>query len=188
MKNATIILILLGPAIAFAADHGAAHEENHIPFQQIGWQAANLGILLIAIFIFIRKSMVEAFVDRQKAYLERSEKTKAALKTAEAALAEIKEKLTSLEGGEKTALETALHEAAILKAHLIRDTEAAAEKMKKDAELSIKNELAKAKAEINAAILNQALGAASKKITDGAQANKTSLEAQFINQLGQVKA
>lgn len=189
MKNAVFFLVLLGAAVAKAngAEHGA-HDENYIPYREIGWQAANLGVLLIAIVIFIRKSMIEAFANRKTEYLERSERTKAALKGAEAALSEVKEKLALLESGEKKALETAQHEAAILKAHLIRDTEAATEKMKKDAELSIKNEVAKAKAEINTVILDQALKTAASTVSTNAQSNKSGLEAQFINQLGQVRA
>jgi F0F1-type ATP synthase membrane subunit b/b' len=189
MRKALFAAVLLSSVfvIAAGAEHGA-HDDHHIPLREIGWQAANLGVLLVVIFIFIRKSIVEAFANRRAEYLERSERTKAALKGAEAALSDIKEKLSQLEGGEKKALETAQHEAAILKAHLIRDTEAAAEKLKRDAELSIKNELAKAKAEINTAILDQALVSASKNVASAAQNNKSALENQFLNQLGQVKA
>lgn len=189
MKKTLFSMLLISSVFAVAAGGGhGAHDENHIPLREIGWQAANLGVLLIAIFIFIRKSIVESFANRKAEYLERSERTKAALKGAEAALSEIKGKLAQLEGGEKKALESAQHEAAILKAHLIRDTEAAAEKMKRDAEMSIKNDLAKAKAEINAAILEQALSTAAKSVSSNAQNNKAALEAQFISQLGQVKA
>ncbi len=189
MKKTLFSIILISSVVAAAAgaDHGA-HDDHYIPLREIGWQAANLGVLLIAIFIFIRKSIVESFENRKAEYIERSERTKAALKGAEAALSEIKGKLAQLEGGEKKALESAQHEAAILKAHLIRDTETAAEKMKRDAELSIKNELAKAKAEINAAILDQALSTAAKSVSSNAQNHKASMESQFINQLGQVKA
>ena len=188
-KTVFFALCLLVPLFAAAngAEH-AAHDESYIPLEEIGWQAANLGILLVAIVIFIRKSMMEAFANRRTEYIERSERTKAALKGAETALSEIKEKLAQLESGEKKSLEAAQHEATLLKAHMIRDTEAAAEKMKKDAELSIKNEVAKAKSEINSAILNQALAAAAKTVSAKSQSNKDALETQFINQLGQVKA
>lgn len=189
MNKTAFIIILTISAVARAsgAEHGG-QDETGIPLEQIGWQAANLGILLVAGFFFIRKSMAEAFVNRKKDYLEQSEKTKAALMGAEAALSEIKEKLSNLEKGEKKSLENAQLEAAILTAHMIRDAEVATEKMKKDAEMSIRNELAKAKIEINTSILNQAIVTASKAIADKAQSNKAALETEFIKQLGQVKA
>lgn len=189
MNKIAFAIIIGAAALARAngGDHGA-HEDAGIPYEQIGWQAANLGILLVAMFFFIRESMVEAFANRRKDFLEQSEKTKANLKIAEAALSDIKGKLSTLESGEKAALETAQKEAEVLKAHMIRDTEAAAEKMKKDAELSIKNEVLKAKLEINSAILSKALGSAAKTIAEKSQSNKAALEAEFIKQLGQVKA
>ena len=110
--------------------HGGGHDENvKIPYDQIGWQAANLGILLVALFFFLRKSITEAFAKRKTDFLSQAEKTKSALKTAELALSEVKNKLSTLESGEKKSLENAKHEANIVKANIIKDSEHAAEKM-----------------------------------------------------------
>lgn len=185
MKNTAFALTLLLSASAIAA--GGAHGDGHIPAKEIGWQAVNLGILLVALFIFIRKSIVDAFAARKQSYLDQSQKTMAALKDAEAALADIKSKLSNLEGGEKKALENARFEADLLKANLIKDAEASAEKMKKDAVLTINNELNKAKAEINATILNAAISTATKNLSDKNQAS-SSQESAFLKQLEQVKA
>lgn len=185
MKKYIFTLVLLTAAVVQAA--GGGHGEEHIPFSQIGWQAANLGILLFAIIFFIRKSIVDAFADRQKNYVAQAEKTKSALKEAEAALSEIKEKLATLESGEKKSLENAKHEATTLKNTMIKDAEVAVEKLKKDAEMVIANELSKAKAEINAAIVDQAIKATSQKLSSGAVAGNTQ-DANFIKQLEQVRA
>lgn len=184
MKKTIFTLVFIISSLAAAA--GGAHGDGHIPFSQIGWQAANLGILLFAIIFFIRKSIVEAFADRQKNYLAQAEKTKSALKEAEAALSEIKEKLATLESTEQKSLENAKREATILKDTMIKDAEIAVEKLKKDAEMVIVNELSKAKAEINAAIVDQAIKATSQKLSSGAVTQAQ--DANFIKQLEQVRA
>lgn len=189
MKNTAIImaiLVLSAIALASGSEH-ATHGAEGIPLDKIGWQAANLGALLVALFFFIRKSVVEVFENRKQNYVNQAAKTKESLLGAEAALAEIKQKLTNLESGEKQALERAQHEANLISANLITDAKATAEKIKKDVSLTIGNELNKAKSEINAAILNQALGAAAKNISNGAQP-AAQAENSFLKQLEQVKA
>lgn len=185
MKNIIFILTLIVSVAAAAAS--GAHGEEKIPLSQIGWQAANLGILLIGIFFFIKKSIVEAFENRQKEYLARAEKTKSALRDAEAALSGIKTKLSELEAGEKKSLESAKQESEILRQNILSDAKATAEKIKNDAALTIKNELSKAKAEINNEILNQAVSAARKTLTTNNQTSAPALEASFVRQLEQVK-
>ena len=186
MKKTIFTLVLVLSSVALAAGGGHGHDDGHIPLTQIGWQAANLGILLFAIIFFIRKSIVEAFADRQKNYVAQAEKTKSALKEAEAALSEIKEKLATLESSEQKSLENAKREAATLKDTMIKDAEVAVEKMKKDAEMVIANELNKAKTEINSAIVDQAIKATSQKLSSGAVSNTQ--DANFIKQLEQVRA
>lgn len=183
---AGFLLISSGAA---AAGGGHAGDVGHIPFDKIGWQAANLGILLIGIFYVIKTPLVEAFKARQKNYIEQSEKTKSSLKDAEAALIEEKTKLMDLEAGEKSALEHARREADLLKAQLISDAVAAAEKIKLEAEIAIKRELSKAKASINSAILNQALATAATSLREKGQtsaAEKAGHEAAFVKQIESV--
>lgn len=189
MKKTAIAILVLAASLARAAagseaSHGGGHEVA-IPLTQIGWQAANLGILLIGIFFLIKKSMVDAFANRRKEYLERSEKTKAALVEAEQALAEVKQKLSGLESGEGAAIETARKEAEALKAQIITDAAGIAEKIKKDAQLTIANELAKAKEAINQTILNQALAEASKSLEQN-KMQTANQETSFIKQIERV--
>ena len=171
---------------AAGGEHGDGHD-NHIPWQGIFWQAMNLGALLIAIVYFTRKSLIETFAKRREDYLSQAEKTKVLLREAEAALKDVKSKLSDLEAGEQKSLESAKREAQLLREGIVRDADTAAMKLKKDAELVISAELQKAKAEINAAILNQAVAAASQKLSSGA-ASAANQEASFIKQLEQVKA
>ena len=189
MKQAAFLtsLLLMLVLKVQGAEHGGAEAtgEIEIPFAEIGWQAANLGILLVLIFIFTKKSIVEAFAARRDNYLSQAEKTKVALREAETALTEIKTKLSTLENGEQKSLEAAKIEAKLMAENLLKDAEAATIKMKKDAEQVISAELIKAKNEINTTILNHAVAAATQKLS-GAGVSGVQ-EAGFINQLEQVK-
>lgn len=191
MKKISFFLILFVSvfAVASGAEHAAeAHGEDGIPTSDIIRQAANLGILVVALFFFIRKSVIEAFQDRQKKYLEQSEKTKSALVEAERALAGIKDKLSTLEVGEAASMQNAQKESNELKAGLIKTAEETAEKMKKEASLHIANELNKAKEEINTMILTTAVASAAKNISDKNQTAAQKQEEAFLKQLEQVRA
>lgn len=189
MKKTIFLLSVFMSFFAFANTEVEAvggHEE--IPLKEIGWQVANLALLLSPLFFLIKKSIKETFLSRQKQFIDQSEKTKSALQNAELALAGIKTKLQVLESGEKNTLVQAAHEAQIMAANLIKESEAQAAKIKADVQLVLGAELEKAKAEISAVILGGAIAATTKKISDkGAQITKES-EAEFLRQLGQVKA
>ncbi len=189
MKKIIFLLTLLCATMAFASggEHGSANGAEEIPFAQIGWQAANLGILLVALFFFMKDSVIESFVNRQKEYQDRAEKTKSALRGAEAALMGIKAKLAQLEAGETASVAKAKLEADELKAATLKEAAVGAEKIKNDATLTIKNELNKAKAEINNQILNQAVAVAKKTLGDN-QTPSSAQEVAFVKQLEQVKA
>lgn len=185
MKIIAPLAILLLSLFAVAA--GGGHGDSAIPLAHIGWQAANLGILLVAIFFFVRKSIVTTFQNRQKDYLDKSEKTKSALKQAESALTGIKAKLAGLEAGEKKSIESARTEAELLRTNFIRDAEISALKIKSDTTLTIQNELTKAKAEINDLMLSQAVATAKTSIAENNKLNALGQEAAFIKQLERVK-
>lgn len=189
MKKLISTGLVLAPFFAFAAEatEGGHHDASHIPWESIGWQAANLGILLIALFFFLRKSILETFADRQKNFIDQAEKTKKALKEAEIALSDIKNKLKDLEAGEQSALETAKHDSNVQKANIIKDAETMAIKMKTDAKLILNNEINKAKQEVNDMILKSAVNETSKKINENALQIAKSSEARFISEIAQVR-
>jgi len=191
MKNLVFVSTLVLSSVAFASGGGheaAAGEHTGIPLKEIGWQAANLGILLIALFFLVKGTIVEAFAKRQSQFVDQAEKTKASLKAAELALSDVKTKLSVLESGEKASIDKASKEAEALKASLLNDANSQAQKLKDDTKLIANAELEKAKAEIGTIIMANAVTATSKKINDKkAQITKES-EVEFLRQIGQVKA
>ena len=182
IQSALLFFSTLLMATAAIAEEVAEHAEDHIPLDKIGWQAANLGILLLIIYFGIKKSIVETFAKRQQDFLDQSEKTKAALLGAELELKEIKSKLALLEGGESKAIENAKHEASLVKATIIKDAEAQAIQLKNEAELTIRAELAKAKHEINTAVLSQAIVVAKDRLAAAGDTSRF-IEAQFLAQV-----
>lgn len=188
MKKLIFILATLVSVVAIASSGGGHGEEHGIPWKGIGTQAINLGILLVALFFLVKGSIVDAFKKRQSQFVDQAEKTKASLKAAELALSEIKSKLQTLEAGEKSSVEKAAKEAEALKTSLLNDANTQAQKLKDDTKLIVNAELEKAKAEISTIIMGGAVAATSKKISDKkAQITKDS-EAEFLRQIGQVKA
>lgn len=182
-KSLFAALLLIGMSL-LASEHGGGHKDsNSIPLETIGWQAANLGILLVAIFYFAKKAVIDMFAKRKADFIEQSEKTRALLKQAENELMEIKSKLSTLESGEAKALENAKHEASLLKANLIKDSEAQATKIKNDAQAAIQNELVKAKQEINQLILTEAIASAKDHLSGSSATNKKLIESQFLSQV-----
>lgn len=191
MKNLVFVSVLVLSCATLASSGGheaAAGEHSGVPLKEIGWQAANLGILLITLFFLVKGAIVEAFANRKSQFVDQAEKTKASLKAAELALSDVKTKLSVLESGEKASIDKATKEAEALKASLLNDANSQAQKMKDDIKLIATAELEKAKAEIGIIIMAGAVSATSKKISDKkAQITKDS-EAEFLRQIGQVKA
>lgn len=180
--------LYLAPVLALASEAAEGHHDvTHIPWETIGWQAANLGILFVIIIFSVKKSIKETFENRQKNFVVQAEKTQKALKEAELALADTKTKLKNLEAGESAAIEKAKHDSNIQKANIIKDAEAMAVKMKDDAKLILNNDLNKAKQEVNDIILNSAISETSKKINENKSQIIKSAESRFLSEISQVK-
>lgn len=191
-RNLYLAALVFLPVFSWASEaaeelEAGAHHAIEIPFEQIGWQAANLGILLIILFVFIRKSIAETFANRQKSFLEQSKKTEAALRAAEASLVEIKSKIKDIEAGEEASIKNAVHEANLLKAHMIKESEDQALKMKSDVALLLASELEKAKNEIRETVVNEAISQVTQKAQAAASGFTKDSEKQFLDQVAQVK-
>ena len=63
-------VVLTSTAVLANTAAGAEHEAIVIPLHEIGWQALNLGILLAALIYFVKDSIVAAFANRKKKFIE----------------------------------------------------------------------------------------------------------------------
>ena len=184
-----LLLMVLTSVTVFAetAAHGAGAEEHGIPWYSVAIQAINLGILLVAIFFFVRKGVVAAFAKRQSDYQEQSQKTAQLLAQAENELKDIKTKLSTLESTELSSLEKAEHEAEAMKNKMLAETEQQAKKMKDDVALIVTAEVYKAKNEIRSAIIDSSFAQAREAVKAQAAAITQKSEKGFVADLGQVK-
>lgn len=191
MKNVFFLIFLFTTVIAKASGQAegidSAHSESHIPFEQIGWQAANLGILLLALFFLIKNSVVETFQQREKKFLDQSTKTQNALKEAEKALVDIKARLKDLESNEKATIEKAIKESNQLKDQIVKESEEQSKKIKQDAQLIIQSEVEKAKLEISKSYLNSGISKATNQIAQQSDELSKNSEAEFLRQISQVQ-
>jgi F-type H+-transporting ATPase subunit b len=188
MKKATVFFILIASVFAYANSGEAHGEDAGIPFGKIGIQALNLGILLVAMIYFVRKSITDFFSNRQAVFNEQSQKTAVALKHAESELKEIKDKLSLLESSEAASISKANTEAENTKNKMISEAKTQAEKMKADVALIINAEVYKAKNEIRNQIIEKSISTAKDSVRASSQAITEKSEQGFISDLGQVKA
>jgi len=190
MRTATIIfMILMGLQIcAFAAtgEH-SAHDDNHIPTDWIMYQTINLGILLIAMFFILKKSVVALFKDRYGSFHDQAAKTEAATKQAETALSDIKNRINELQTSEQSTISKAQADAEALKNKMIQETEAQAEKLKADTKLIVAAELTNAKDEIRKEIINASIEIAKANIKNSAADITKKSEQGFLNDLAKTK-
>lgn len=189
MKKIILILIVLSiKAIAMAsgAEHGAEHEVA-IPYSTIGFQALNLGILLVGIFFAIRKSVAALFQTRFLTYNDQARKTAEAAKLAEAALSEIKGKIQNLHTSEAASVENAKKDAEVLKNKIVAEAKAQSEKIKSDTHLIIAAELNNAKNEIRKEIINASMEIAKINIKASSDAITKKSEKGFLQDLANTK-
>jgi F0F1-type ATP synthase membrane subunit b/b' len=186
MSLFAVLIFISAAAFASGAEHGG--DEGGIPLGKIGIQFLNLGILLTALIYFVRKSIIAVFAQRQVSYYEQSVKTAAALKLAEAELADIKHKLSTLESTEAESLKKAQVEAEKTRKQIIEDAGAQAEKLKSDVSLVIGAEVYKAKNEIRNEIIEKSIATAKESVRASAQLITERSEKGFVSDLGQVKA
>jgi F-type H+-transporting ATPase subunit b len=189
MRTATIIfMILMGLQIcAFAAGGAAGHDEHHVPTDWIMYQAINLGILVIAMFFMMRKSVVALFKERYASYNDQAAKTEAATKQAEAALSDIKNRINELQASEQATVLKAQADAEALKNKMIQETQAQAEKLKADTKLIVTAELNNAKDEIRKEIINASIEIAKANIKNSAADITKKSEQGFLNDLAKTK-
>lgn len=183
-----ITISALLTATAALAAGGAAHDENHIPVKTILTQVVNLGILVIVLVFFTRKSIQAMFKAKKDLFLEDSLKTAQALKLAEIELSDIKSKIKTLETTESTSLLNAEKEAESAAQKMVSDAQAQGKKIVEDTSLVIGAELLKAKNQIREKIIESSMLETEKNIKASSASITQKSEKGFLEDLGQVKA
>ena len=153
-------LLLFGGSMAMASSEGGEHAGEHA---SKGWVATdtyrvmNFAVLFIGLFLILKKPASQALggrIEGIKEQLEDLEEKKAA---AEAKLAEYNAKMAELDKEAENLLAEYVKQGEDAKARILKEAEAAAEKLKDQASKNIEYEFLQAKEELKAQIVEKAL-------------------------------
>lgn len=161
-----LVALLLCSTAAFAAGGGGHDEASR------GWEATdtyrvmNFSVLAIGLFLVLRKPVAQALGSRIQGIKEQLESLEERKQAAEAKLAEYDAKMAQLDQAAKTLLAEYVKQGEDARARILKEAEAAAEKLKEQASKSIEYEFAQAKAQLKAEIVEKALAKAEEIIME----------------------
>ena len=171
-----LFLILSAPAVA-AGGEG-------IPVGSIIVQAVNVLIFIGLMIFFVRPKMRAFFEDRRKAYDLAVNQAQALRQKADQEKREIEEKIANFQRLNTAELERAKQEAEALKQSMLAQGENLAANIRKEAAQAAENELNKAKQELRAMILQQALETSRNKFSELSSLDHKKMNQQFLDNLG----
>ena len=184
MKKGIVLtaLILIG-TVAFAAEHGAHHDEG-IPVKMIVSQAINFTLLFVFLYFALRQKVSEHFKHRAAQYNELVQRAEKDRLEAEAARRDIQTRLNNLVTNSEKDLAKVRAEAEELKKKMLTEAEELAKKLEQDAKQAIALEVEKAKANMRNEILLSALQNAEAGLKGKIQASEhRKLQHDFIQKM-----
>jgi F-type H+-transporting ATPase subunit b len=158
MKFTITIILILVAGMAHAASGG--HGQGGIPTREIFWQVFNLGILLGAMFYFLRQPTKDFFRNRQAAFVTAANKSQAARMDAEKQFLDIKHKIEHLETTRDESIARAEAEAVDLRKQILKDAEETAVRVRQEAEVTATSEAIKARKNLQEQFVAEAVSAA----------------------------
>lgn len=184
MKSMTLFTLLtLAANVAMAAPHGDGH--HHGPdWTMIGWQAFNVGILVVGLIIVLRKPVREFFAAQKAAYIDAAAKTQAAKTAAENDLKSIRAELARIEATAAESVARARAESADVRKQMVAEAESTANRLRADAETSAKLEVNRAVDQLRTQLLTDAVSAARQQMSGGvSQEDHLRLNKEFIRNI-----
>ncbi|MBU0553330.1 ATP synthase F0 subunit B [Myxococcota bacterium] len=152
MRKALPLLLLAAPAHAAG---GAM-----ISWATLGYHALNLAALLLLIYFFARKPLAKHLKGQAASVSQEINEAHRLHEEAEAMLKRYEAKLAQLQAEGEAILAQQRAEAEVEKARLIKEGVADANRIRLEAKRLADNEIARAKARLEAQIVNQAIEAA----------------------------
>lgn len=147
--------------------NSGAHEEGH---QAVGWQAAdwyrvmNFAVLAIGLFLLLKKPAAQALNGRIKSIAEELKALEAKKAAAEKQLADCNAQLAKLDKEAAQIVAEYVRQGEEAKARILKEAEAAADKLKEHARKNIDHEFKQAKIALRQHIVEKALGRAEQLI------------------------
>ena len=160
-------LLLFGGTVALASS-GGGHEGAGAK----GWVATdtyrvmNFAVLAIGLFIVLKKPVAQALGGRIQGIRAQLEELEAKKKEAEAKLVQYDAKMAELDKEAEALLAEYVKQGEDAKVRILKEAEAAAEKLKEQASKNIEYEFLQAKEELKAQIVEKALAKAEEIIKE----------------------
>ena len=173
-----IMIILLACFEGIASD---SSEERHGSSPSKGWVATdtyrvmNFAVLAIALFLLLRKPVSQALSSRIKGISDNLDELEALKEEAEKRLAQCNEILYTLDKEAEKIISEYIKQGNEAKDKILKEAEAASEKLKAQALKNIEHEFERARSKLEAEIFEKAIGKAEELIK-----NKITVEDQNL--------
>jgi F-type H+-transporting ATPase subunit b len=161
------MIILLACFEGIASDSSG---EGHGSSPSKGWVATdtyrvmNFAVLAIALFLLLRKPVSQALSSRIKGILDNLDELEALKEEAEKRLAKCNEKLYTLDKEAEKIISEYIKQGNEAKDKILKEAEAAKEKLEAQAQKNIEHEFEKARSKLETEIFEKAIGKAEELI------------------------
>jgi F-type H+-transporting ATPase subunit b len=155
-----LLCIAFGTAAAASGEDGGA-----TGWGKLDWfRLMNFAVLAAALFFLLRKPISQALSARIKNIQEQLASLEAQKAEAEKQLAKYNDKLSKLESEAQKIVESYIKQGKEAKARILKEAEAAAEKLQAQARRNIENEFGKARQELQREVLEKSLARAEQTL------------------------
>lgn len=133
-------------SLVFGAEAGGEHHGvTHTQLKNLLWFSLNFLALVLILYKFLKKPVVDMFKSRQESILKQYNELLEKKKEAEARYVELQEKIKNLEKEAEAIYQNYIEQGIKEKERIIEEAKIQAERIKQQAELYIQHEIEKAK-------------------------------------------
>jgi F-type H+-transporting ATPase subunit b len=155
-----LLCIAAGTAMAASGEEGGSNGWGKLDW----FRLMNFAVLAAALFFLLRKPISQALSARIKNIQEQLASLEAQKAEAEKQLAKYNDKLSKLESEAQKIVESYIKQGKEAKARILKEAEAAAEKLQAQARRNIENEFGKARQELQREVLEKSLARAEQTL------------------------
>ena len=163
-----LIFLVCGGLGVAAASSGGGHGESEAKgwVATDTWRVMNFTVLVIGLFILLRKPVSQALQSRIKGIRDQLDDLESKKKAAEKKLAEYDERLSLLDQEAEKIISEYIRQGNEAKARILKEAESAAGRLEEQAQRNIEHEFNRAKLKLQEEVLEKALIKAEEVIRD----------------------
>lgn len=170
-STAAVVVLVAGLSAMFFADVAAAaggeHKSQAELLRETGWQAFNLVVILALLVYFGRKPVADFFAARRQGIQTQLSQAAELLSQAEHRNSELQRKLVDLSAELDSIRESSNRRAEEEALRILAEARATAERIRRDAQAAVDQELRRAQSKLREEAADLALDLASRKLQAG---------------------